>query len=164
MNKFMNFATNVQTVFNNDVNDFMAFSRLLTDVALGKQEVSKEEANKKIVEVFQGVLGINENSRPGDIRKAVRRNQALLFDIIEETVQELLVTGWGNDPFFQKYVDQRNLALGDKNEFYSEDESILSVMRVAGNHHDVVRQRLGAGSVQSISTYWCAVNFSCLAL
>ena len=164
MNKFMNFAANVQNVFNNDANDFMAFSRLLTDVALGKQEVSKEEANKKIVEVFQSVLGIDENSRPGDIRKAVRRNQALLFDIIEETVQNLLVTGWGNDPFFQKYVEQRNLALGDKNEFYAEDDSILSVMRVAGNHHDIVRQRLGAGSVQSISTYWCAVNFSCLTL
>ena len=35
-------------------------------------------------------------------------------------------------------MDQRNLALGDKNEFYSEDESILSVMKVAGNHHDIV--------------------------
>jgi 6,7-dimethyl-8-ribityllumazine synthase len=158
MNKFMNFAANVQTVFNNDVNDFMAFSQLLTDVALGKQEVSKEEANKKIVEVFQGVLGIDKNSRPADVRRALRRNQALVFDIIEETVQNLLVTGWGNDPFFQKYVDQRNLALGDKNEFYSEDDSILSVMKVAGNHHDIIRQRLGAGTVQSISTYWCAVK------
>ena len=158
MNKFMNFSANVQAVFNNDATDFVAFSHLLTDVALGKQEVSKEEANKKIVEVFQGVLGITKDSRPGDVRKAIRRNQALVFDIIEETVQNLLVTGWGADPFFQKYVDQRNLALGDKNEFYSEDNSILSVMRVAGNHHDIVRQRLGAGSVQSISTYWCAVK------
>ena len=164
MNKFMNFAANVQNVFNNDANDFMAFSQLLTDVALGRQEVSKEEANKKIVEVFQGVLGIDKNSRPADVRRAIRRNQALVFDIIEETVQTLLVTGWGNDPFFQKYVDQRNLALGDKNEFYSEDDSILSVMKVAGNHHDIIRQRLGAGTVQSISTYWCAVNFSCLTL
>ena len=158
MNKFMNFAANVQTVFNNDANDFMAFSQLLTDVALGRQEVSKEEANKKIVEVFQGVLGITKDSRPADVRRAIRRNQSLVFDIIEETVQNLLVTGWGNDPFFQKYVDQRNLALGDKNEFYSEDDSILSVMKVSGNHHDVVRQRLGAGKVQSISTYWCAVK------
>ena len=158
MNKFMNFAANVQTVFNNDVNDFMAFSELLTDVALGKQSVSKEEANAKIVEVFQGVLGINKNSKPSDVRRAIRRNQALVFDIIEETIQNLLITGWGNDPFFQKYVDQRNLALGDKNEFYSEDDSILSVMKVSGNHHDIIRQRLGAGSVQSISTYWCAVK------
>ena len=164
MNKFMNFAANVQTVFNNDVNDFMAFSNLLTDVALGKQAVSKEEANAKIVEVFQGVLGITKDSKPAEVRRAVRRNQALVFDIIEETVQSLLVTGWGNDPFFQKYVDQRNLALGDKNEFYSEDNSVLSVMKVAGNHHDVIRQRLGAGSVTSIATYWCAVNFSCPAL
>ena len=164
MNKFMNFAANVQTVFNNDANDFMAFSQLLTDVALGRQEVSKEEANKKIVEVFQGVLGITKDSKPADVRRAIRRNQALVFDIIEETVQNLLITGWGNDPFFQKYVDQRNLALGDKNEFYSEDDSILSVMKVSGNHHDIIRQRLGAGNVQSISTYWCAVNFSCPTL
>lgn len=156
--KFMNFAANVQAVFNNDANDFVAFSQLLTDVARGTQAVSKEEANAKIVEVFQSVLGIDKNSRPADVRRAVRRNQALVFDIIEETVQDLLVTGWGNDPFFQKYVDQRNLALGDKNEFYSEDDSVLSVMKVAGNHHDIIRQRLGAGKVTSISTYWCAVK------
>ena len=31
-------------------------------------------------------------------------------------------------------------------------------MKVSGNHHDIVRQRLGAGTVQSISTYWCAVK------
>ena len=31
-------------------------------------------------------------------------------------------------------------------------------MKVSGNHHDVVRQRLGAGTVQSISTYWCSVK------
>ena len=80
------------------------------------------------------------------------------YGVDEETIQNLLITGWGNDPFFQKYVDQRNLALGDKNEFYSEDDSILSVMKVSGNHHDIIRQRLGAGSVQSISTYWCAVK------
>lgn len=158
MNKFMNFSANVQAVFNNDNNDFMAFSQLLTDVALGRQDVAKEEANAKIVEVFQGVLGITKDSKPAEVRRALRRNQALVFDIIEEAVQSLLVTGWGNDPFFQKYVDQRNLALGDKNEFYAEDNSVLSVMKVAGNHHDIIRQRLGAGTVTSISTYWCAVK------
>lgn len=115
MNKFMNFSASVQAVFNNDASDFVAFSKLLTDVALGKQEVTKAEANKKIVEVFQGVLGIDSASKPADVRRALRRNQTLVYDIIEETVQDLLVTGWGNDPFFQKYVDQRNLALGDKN-------------------------------------------------
>lgn len=158
MSKFMSFSANVQNVFNNDANDFMAFSELLTDVARGTQKVTKEEANKKIVDVFQQVLGVDKNSTPREVRKAVQRNQQLVFDIIEETVQSLLISGWGEDPFFQKYVDQRNLALGDKNEFISEDNSIMSVMRVSGNHHDIVRQRLGANEKMSLSTYWCAVK------
>ena len=156
--KFMNFAANVQNVFNNDANDFIAFSDLLTETALGVQKVTKAEANAKIVEVFQGVLGLDKNSKPAEVRKAIRRNQALVFDIIEETVQSLLVTGWGNDPWMMKYVDQRNLALGDKNEFYSEDESVLSVMKIAGNHHDIIRQRLAGGSVESINTYWVGIK------
>lgn len=156
--KFMNFAANVQNVFNNDVNDFIAFSNLLTETALGTQQVSKSEANAKIVEVFQGVLGLDKNSKPAEVRKAIRRNQALVFDIIEETVQSLLVTGWGNDPWMMKYVDQRNLALGDKNEFYAEDDSVLSVMKIAGNHHDIIRQRLAGGSVESIKTYWVGIK------
>jgi hypothetical protein len=156
--KFMNFAANVQNVFNNDVNDFIAFSELLTETALGIQKVTKAEANAKIVEVFQGVLGLDKNSKPAEVRKAIRRNQALVFDIIEETVQSLLVTGWGNDPFMMKYVDQRNLALGDKNEFYAEDDSVLSVMKLAGNHHDIIRQRLAGGSVESIKTYWVGIK------
>ena len=115
MSKFMRFSANVQKVFNDDANDFMAFSELLTDVARGTQKVTKEEANKKIVEVFQSVLGLSKTSTQREVRKAIQHNQQLVFDIIEETVQSLLVTGWGEDPFFQKYVDQRNLALGDKN-------------------------------------------------
>ena len=156
--KFMNFAANVQNVFNNDVNDFIAFSELLTETALGIQKVTKAEANAKIVEVFQGVLGLDKDSKPAEVRKAIRRNQALVFDIIEETVQSLLVTGWGNDPWMMKYVDQRNLALGDKNEFYAEDDSVLSVMKIAGNHHDIIRQRLAGGAVESIKTYWVGIK------
>lgn len=137
MSKFMNFSAKVQNVFNNDANDFVAFSQLLTDTARGNNKVSKEEANAKIIEVFQNVLGITKESRPADVRRALRRNQAVVFDIIEETVEDLLVSGWNSDPFMNKYVDQRNLALGDKNEFYIEDDSVLSVMKLSGNHHDI---------------------------
>lgn len=158
MNKFMTFSANVQNVFNNDVNDFAAFSQLMTDYAQGTQQVSAKEANAKIVEVFQNVLGISKESKPKEIRQALRRNQNLVFDILEETLDNLMITGWANDPFMMKYVDQRNLALGDKNEFETEDDSLLSVMRVAGNHHDIIRQRMGAGTHTSISTYWCAVK------
>ena len=90
--------------------------------------------------------------------KSLLNDICIVFDIIEETVQSLLVTGWGNDPWMMKYVDQRNLALGDKNEFYTEDDSVLSVMKIVGNHHDIIRQRLAGGSVESIKTYWVGIK------
>ena len=31
-------------------------------------------------------------------------------------------------------------------------------MRVAGNHHDIIRQRLAGGSVKSLETYWVAIK------
>ena len=73
MNKFMNFAANVQAAFNNDANDYAAFSQLMVDTARGTQSVTKEEANAKIIEVFENVLGISKNSRPGEVRKAITR-------------------------------------------------------------------------------------------
>ena len=137
MDRFMTFDANVRHVFNDDANDFVAFSQLLTDTANHCAEVPEKEANSKIVEVFRSLLGLTKESKGAEIRRAIRRNQALLFDVIEETLQNLLMTGWQNDPFMMAYVDQRNLALGDQNSFYIEDESVLSVMKVSGNHHDI---------------------------
>ena len=130
MNKFMSFNATMQAAFDNDEAKFENFSKMLVDAAMNNLEegVSMKEANAKIVSKFRAAIGCNENSTSVEIRKAIRRNQVELFDIIEDTIQDLLVSGWMADPFFQKYVEVRNLALGDKNEFYIEDDSMLSVL------------------------------------
>ena len=159
MSKFMNFDARVQHAFNDDVNDYVAFNKLMLDAARGTVEnYSAKEANDKIVEVFRNVIGCDEHSTKAEIRRGMRKNQAVLFDIIEETIDDALVSGWEQNPFFREYVDVRNLALGDANEFYVPDNSVLSVMKVSGNHHDIVRQRLGAGKVFSVETSWYAVK------
>lgn len=155
MKKFMNFDAVVKAAFNEDESDFMAFNKLLVDSYKGEVEgFSAREANDKIVEVFRAAIGCDEHSTKAEVRKAIRRNQVTIFELLEETIQNLLVSGWDANPFFREYVDVRNLALGDKNEFYIEDDSVLSIMKVSGNHHDIIRQRLGAGTVSSISTSW----------
>ena len=138
MNKFMNFDAVVKAAFNNDENDFVAFNKLLVDSYKGTVEgFSAKEANDKIVEIFRSAIGCNENSSKAEVRKAIRRNQVTIFELIEEIVNDMLVSGWEENPFFREYVDVKNLALGDKNEFYVEDNSVLSVMKVSGNHHDI---------------------------
>ena len=49
--------------------------------------------------------------------------------MIEDTIEDLRVTGWGNNPFFREYVDERNIALGDVNDFYVEDNSLLTISK-----------------------------------
>lgn len=161
MSKFMNFNAVVKNAFNNDESDFVAFNKLLVDSYKGNVEgYSAKEANDKVVEIFLSAIGCDKDSSKKDIRKAIRRNQAVVYDLIEEVVNDMLVSGWEANPFFREYVDVRNLALGDKNEFYVPDNSVLSVMKVSGNHHDIIRQRIGEGKTFSVETSWIAVKLS----
>jgi hypothetical protein len=134
--------------------DYNEFHNLMFDTALGKQEVSKEDANAKIREVMFQILGVDEKCSKQELRKAIRRHKVDVFEVIEETIQDLLVSGWGQNPFFNEYVEIKSMAIGDTNEFYVPDKSILTVAELSGNHHDLFRQRLGAGSTFSVKTSW----------
>ena len=161
MVKLMNFNETVKSAFENDETMFMEFQSMLNEATSNKGEVeglTKKEVNDKIVEKFCAAIGCDKNSSKKEIRKAIRRNQHVIFDILEEVMDNMMVTGWQNDPFMMKFVEQRNLALGDKNEFYVEDDSMLSVMEISGNHHDIIRQRLGAGTKTSVSTSWVGLK------
>lgn len=155
MANFMNFNEVTRRAFENDENQFMNFSQLLVDAARNTvKEYTKEEANSKIVEKFRAALGISPEDRGTKVRRAIKANQNLVFTIIEEVVEEMIITGWSNNPFFMDYVETKNLALGDTNDFYVEDDSILSVSKISGNHHNMIRQRLGAGRHFAVTTEW----------
>lgn len=159
MKNLMKFNVTVQNAFDNDNENFMNFSELLKDYAHNElKEISKNEASKKIVEKFRAALGIDENDKPQAVKRAIRANKDLVFTLIEETIEDTLITGWMNDPFFMQYVDVKNLALGDENDFYVEDDSILSVSKISGNHHNMIRQRLGAGRHFSVAGEWYGIK------
>lgn len=155
MKNLMTFNTTVQNAFDNDNDNFVCFSELLLDAARGEvKEFSAKDANKKIVEKFRAALGIDKHDKPQVVKRAIRANKDLVFTLIEETIEEVLITGWMENPFFAQFVDTRNLALDDENDFYVEDDSILSVSKVSGNHHNMIRQRLGAGRHFSVAGEW----------
>ena len=155
MKALITFNSTVQNAFNNDNETFMEFSQLLVDAARGEvKDYSAKDANKKIVEKFRAALGISENDRPQAVKRAIRANKDLVFTLIEETIEEMIITGWMENPFFMQFVETKNLALGDENDFYVEDDSILSVSKVSGNHHNMIRQRLGAGRHFSVAGEW----------
>ena len=154
----INFSTDkLNTVF--AVRDFNEFSQLMFDTGMGREKVSTDEANSKIREIMFEILGVDSEAKPREMRKAIRRHKDEIFEVIEETVENLLVSGWGADPFFNEFVEIKNMNDGDTNEFYVQDESVLSVSELSGNHHDIIRQRLGEGSTFRVKTSWYGVRY-----
>lgn len=165
MKNLMMFNTTVQNAFDNDNEKFVGFGELLLDTVRGEvKEYSAKEANQKIVEKFRAALGVEPTDRPQAVRRAIRANKDLVFTLIEESIEEMIITGWMENPFFMQFVETKNLALGDENDFYVEDDSILSVSKVSGNHHNMLRQRLGAGRHFSVTGEWFGLKFRSLAV
>ena len=163
MANLMTFDAHVREIFENNEAQFSAFNKLMVDASVNKYEegITAKDANDKIVKIFKQAIGVSENASKQEIRKAMKKraNLQVLFDLIEEVVPNLLKSGWAESPFFREFVEERYLEDGDQNIFYAEDNSILSVSKVSGNHWDIDRQRLGKGSTFSIetSTYGIAI-------
>lgn len=159
MAKLMNFDAHVREIFENDDAKFASFNKLMLDVANDNLEdgITIKEANAKITAMFKKIIGCDENSSKAEVRKAIRKNQQVLFDLIEEVVPNLLQSGWQDNPFFNEFVETRNIDIGDQNVFYTEDETILTVSKVSGNHWDLDRQRLGKGTTFSVATSWYGI-------
>ena len=83
-----------QAIFNTDCT-FAAFSDLMKDVALKKaiydaegNEVSADEANKKIRSIMFQVLGLDEDANRKELRRAIRRHKTDVFEVIEDTEEK----------------------------------------------------------------------------
>lgn len=128
-----------------EVRNYDEFYNLMFHASLGDEEfVSKKEADNKIREVFNEVLGFTNEQKPNrkELRRAIRRHKVDIFEVIEEVVPNLLQTGWQDNPFFEQFVEYKSANLGDTNIFYVADESVLTVSELSGGHHDLNTDRV----------------------
>lgn len=84
--------------------------------------------------------------------KDLRRHKVEVFEIIEEVLDQTIINGVNENDFFMQFADVRNLALGDRNEFYVEDNTLLVASKLSGNHWDITRQKLDVGQSFSVKT------------
>lgn len=154
MRKFK--STSLNMLFNDT--KYADFFQLMDETARGVSQISKEDANDKIREIMFSVLDVSEDCSRKELRKAIRRHKMEVFEVIEETVQNLLISGWQDNEFFREFVEFKSMNLGDTNSFYTPDETILTVSEVSGNHWDLMRQRLSEGESFRVKTSWYAID------
>lgn len=114
--------------------------------------ISKKEAEDAVRKFVFAIMGLNEKSSKRDRHRAMKKHGTELFEVMEEEIDLKVETGFQESEFFNNYVETRNLARGDRQEFWTEDNVILSVAKIAGDHHDFTLQRLGSGESYTITT------------
>lgn len=89
--------------------------------------------------------------------QAYRRNNIVLFEIIEEIVNTTVAENVFDSPFVENFVEVKNRALGDDTAFYAEG-GLLSVAVFAGNHWDTNRQAIDLGEEIKLPKEWIYIH------
>ncbi len=121
--------------------------------------ISKAEANDVIRKVCHEHLGLNEKSTDKQIKRALQSEKALeLFEVTEEIIEREIEFGFRDNEFFNTFVETRNIADGDRTDFWTDEDVILNVAKVSGDQHSYTIQRLAAGSSYTVPTSRYAVK------
>lgn len=138
---------------NTEIKNLMFDRAHKIEIFADDRRISDREADDTIRNFLFEEMGISKNSSPKQIRRALSSDKGKeFFAIIEQIVDEIIITGWQEDEFFNTFVETINLTDGDKNEFYTESDIILNVARVAKSNHDLSLQKLGMGQSFSVPT------------
>lgn len=109
--------------------------------------VSKEAREEAIKKEIFSVLGIEEYASKKAFRRAWKSHKQEVYAIIEDVADQVMINGdYQKNSFFNQFVEVKNLALGDKNEFYVEGENQLEFAEFSGSHFDLRRTRVDVGS------------------
>lgn len=130
--------------------DYKDVVRLAVDAYNGRTTKYSTEESMDVLR--QALIEANGGSTTLDYR-AIRDGKCNgLFAIVEEILASTVVSGFTGDEWFNKLVEFRNVALGDKNEFVVKDSNLFMVAEAADGTQGVRRQRLSGANVVSIPT------------
>lgn len=155
----MIFSEHVMNAFSKNETTYNEYKALLRDVKNGIEifdengnKVPKDEVEKNIRQVQFDILGLSEHPTKRDIHRALKAHGTEYFAVIEEEIDIATEKGWNENPFFLNCVEMKNIALGDKNQFWTDTDVVLTASKVSRHHHDTTLQRLGGGKGYSVET------------
>jgi hypothetical protein len=123
------------------------FSQHIDNEKLGRVDLENYLREKINKDILQGKT----------LYQAFRRNNLVIFEIMEEITNITIGENVLNSPFIDAFVEVKNRALGDKTAFYSEG-GLLSVASFAGNHWDTNRQSIDVGAEVTLPSEWIYIH------
>lgn len=126
---------------------------LSNKVGLFADENQVKYTDQAIREAFFEILGDDKLTWQG-----WRNHKNEIFTVIENVLTTNLPRAWESSPFYNQFVEVKNGALGDKNEYVIDQDGVLVASRFSGNHWDIERQKLQGKRAFSVPTEWIAIH------
>jgi len=117
---------------------------------------TKKVGRKDLEEHLRNTIN-NDILKGATLFQAYRRNNLVMFEIVEEIVNVTINEDVFNSPFVESFVEYKNRSLGDTTKFYHEG-GLLSVASFAGNHWDTNRQHLDMGEEVTLPKEWVYIH------
>ena len=114
-----------------------------TKYSSGDAKQDKEVLRQELIDINGGKSTVSY--------KDIRDNKEL-FQVIEVILENTILSGFRNNPFFERFVDARNTKLGDQNSFYIPDNSLFIVSDTAEGIRGIRRQRINKGTSTTVAT------------
>ena len=132
---------------------------LALDLARGDYSlhIDKEKVDKKDLENYLRDTINKDILKGATLFQAYRRNNLVLFEIMEEILNVTISEDVLESPFIDAFVEVKNRYLGDRTAFYSEG-GLLSVAVFAGNHWDTNRQAIDLGEEITLPKEWIYIH------
>lgn len=132
---------------------------LTLDLARGdfSLHVDKDKVGRKDLENYLRDTINKDVLKGASLFQAYRRNNLVMFEIMEEIVNVTISEDVLNSPFIEAFVEIKNRLLGDKTAFYHEG-GLLSVASFAGNHWDTNRQAIDLGEEFTLPKEWIYIH------
>lgn len=140
----MSYLTELTTLMNDSLSN---------RVALFADENASKYTDQAIREAFFEILGEDKLTWQG-----WRNHKNEIFTVIENVLRVNLPKAWENSPFYDQFVEVKNGALGDKNEYVIDQAGVLVASRFSGNHWDTERQKIQGKRGFSVPTEWIYVR------
>lgn len=140
----MSYLTELTTLMNDSLSN---------KVAVFANEDAAKYTDQAIREAFFEILGDDKLTWQG-----WRNHKNEIFTVIENVLTTNLPKAWENSPFYDQFVEVKNGALGDTNEYVIDQDGILVASRFSGNHWDVDRQKLQGKRSFSVPTEWIYIQ------
>lgn len=132
---------------------------LALDLARGdfSLHVDKDKVGRKDLENYLRDTINNDILKGATLFQTFRRNNLVLFEIMEEIVNVTIGEDVLDSPFMEAFVEVKNRLLGDKTAWYHEG-GLLSVASFAGNHWDTNRQSIDLGEELTLPKEWIYIH------